>query len=561
MGFLFHLLIGFVLAGSISLSARAADPPANYQGLWWNSPPDSESGWGINLAHQGDTVFATWFTYGPAGEGWWLSMTAYKTAEGVYAGTLYESQGPAFHAVPFDPAKVSRTPVGAGTLSFRGPDDGAFRYTVKGTQQTKYITRLAYDALPTCNAATLAELAAATTFQDLWWVPGGAESGWGINLAHQGNVIFATWFTYDGAGKPLWLSVTATRLSQHLYSGPLIRTTGPPFDAMPFDPAKVVRTEVGTATFSFVDGNTATLSYSLDGVNQSKAITRLLFAPATGTRCGEPTRVPAPVSVVAVGDIAQCFDQPASSSGAARTAALVRPEDGLVLTLGDNAYEAGTPEEFSECFHPTWGAFKDRIRPAPGNHDLYTPGGAGYYAYFGAQAGPDRRGYYSFDYGGWHIISLNGVADLRPQSPQHQWLVADLAASRDSLCTIAVLHYPAFNSGVNYGDIVEMRPVFEMLYDAGVELLLSGHEHVYERFAPQRPDRTPDPARGLRQFVVGTGGANLTGFRSPSPNSEFRFNASWGVLRLSLGPGRYAWQFVPVGGGPALDSGTGTCHP
>ena len=152
------------------------------------------------------------------------------------------------------------------------------------------------------------------------------------------------------------------------------------------------------------------------------------------------------------------------------------------------------------------------------------------------------------------------MADLRPQSPQHQWLVADLAASRDSLCTIAVLHYPAFNSGAAHGSSYSMRPLFQVLHDAGVEMVLSGHEHVYERFAPQNADGTADPVRGVRQFVVGTGGGALHAFDTPLAHSEFRYNASWGVLRLTLGQGVYDWRFMPVGGGPALDSGSARCH-
>jgi hypothetical protein len=267
----------------------------------------------------------------------------------------------------------------------------------------------------------------------------------------------------------------------------------------------------------------------------------------------------APATIVAAGDIGQCFGASATSA-AARTAALVTPQDALALTLGDHAYDDGTPAEFANCFHPTWGAFKNRIFPSPGNHDFYTPGGEGYFGYFGAQAGPDRTGYYSFDYGGWHFISLNSLADVSAQSAQYRWLKSDLAKSSDSLCTIAFGHYPAFNSGANYGSMLEMRPIFDALHSAGVELMLSGHEHIYERFAPQKSDGTADPARGVRQFVVGTGGHELNPMGSPVPNSEFRYNAGWGVLRLTLGQGAYSWQFMPAGGGAPIDSGTGSCH-
>jgi hypothetical protein len=272
--------------------------------------------------------------------------------------------------------------------------------------------------------------------------------------------------------------------------------------------------------------------------------------------------VPAPdaFTIVAAGDIAHCPNMPASASAAARTAALVTPQDDLVLPLGDLAYDSGTHAEFADCFDPTWGAFKDRLRPVPGNHEYRTPGAAGYFDYFGAQAGPDRRGYYSFDYGGWHFIALNSEVDVSVQSQQYQWLKADLAKSGQSLCTIAYWHRPAFSSGVQHGSTLEMRPFFDALHAAGVEVVLSGDEHFYERFAPQRADGTADPARGVRQFVAGAGGKDLYPIGKPLPNSEFRFNADWGVLRLTLGQGRYGWQFVPVGGGAPIDAGSATCH-
>ncbi|HEX4883006.1 MAG TPA: metallophosphoesterase [Casimicrobiaceae bacterium] len=268
----------------------------------------------------------------------------------------------------------------------------------------------------------------------------------------------------------------------------------------------------------------------------------------------------APFTIVAAGDIAQCHGRPAAESAAARTAALVQPGDALVLTLGDHAYENGTPDEFADCFHPTWGAFKDRIRPAPGNHDYYYPDAAGYFDYFGMPAGPGRRGYYSFDRGGWHFIALDSLVDTSPQSEQYAWLVGDLARSRDRRCTIAYWHYPAFNSGAAYGSVLQMRPFFAALHAAGVEIVLSGHEHIYERFAPQAADGTADALRGVRQFVVGTGGHDLNPLGPPIPNSEFRTNAAWGVLRLTLGAGDYRWQFVPVGGGTPLDGGAAQCH-
>jgi len=288
-----HLLISAVLAVALSYSALAvpASVPFNCQGLWWAAPPESESGWGMNLAHQGDKIFATWFTYGIGGDGWWLSMTADKTAEGIYSGTLIETAGPAFDAMPFDPAKVTRTAVGSGMLTFSDADNCTFNYTVKGVAQTKLLVRQVFGPLPTCIYVARPDFAAATNYQDLWWAAGGAESGWGINLTHQGDKIFATWFTYDVDGTPLWLSVTAARTAPNAYGGELIRTTGPAFNAIPFDRAKVRRTVVGTASFTFATGNAATFAYTLNGESQTKTLTRQLFVPPAGTVCGDQVAI------------------------------------------------------------------------------------------------------------------------------------------------------------------------------------------------------------------------------------------------------------------------------
>jgi len=255
--------------------------PANYQGLWWNP---GESGWGINFSHQGDTIFATWFTYDAAGDGWWLSMTANKVADRTYAGALIETAGPPFSAVPFDRTKVTRAEVGNGTLAFSDESRGTFSYSVKGVQQTKSIVRQVFGTLPTCTYGATPDFAAARNYQDLWWVADGAESGWGINLTHQGDTIFATWFTYDADGSPLWLSVTAGKVAAGVYSGDLIRTRGPAFNATPFDPGRVTRSVVGTGTFAFTTGNAAGFAYTVNSKSQTKAITRQVFAPP-GTVC------------------------------------------------------------------------------------------------------------------------------------------------------------------------------------------------------------------------------------------------------------------------------------
>jgi hypothetical protein len=261
----------------------------NYQGLWWNSPDFSESGWGLNLAHQGDVIFATWFTYDADGKAWWLTMTAEKTADAVYGGTLYETNGPVFNAVPFNSPPVTHRAVGTGVLSFASATLGTFAYTVNGIAQTKTIIPQAFATVPTCTWSAQADLTAATNYQDLWWAaPAESESGWGINFTHQGTTIFATWFTYDVNNKPLWYSVTAFQTAPKTFAGALYRTIGPAFSAVPFDPAKVTRTEIGSATLTFTNGNAGSFDYKVnDGANvgaRTKAITRQIFRPA-GTIC------------------------------------------------------------------------------------------------------------------------------------------------------------------------------------------------------------------------------------------------------------------------------------
>ncbi|HUH91956.1 MAG TPA: hypothetical protein VL742_02275 [Casimicrobiaceae bacterium] len=264
-------------------SASVSAAVANYEGLWWNAPASSESGWGINFEHQGDIIFATWFTYDATGKGWWLVMTAPKTGPNTYSGTLFRTMGPAFNAVPFNPMQVTPTQVGNGTLTFTDANNGTFAYTVNGISQVKSITREVFGPLPTCTSG-VANLGATGNYQGLWWAaPGGSESGWGINFAHEGDTIFATWFTYDLDGTPMWLVVTAQKTEPGSYAGTLFRTTGPAFNAVPFNPASVTPTAVGTATLTFTDGNTGRFAYTVNGVSQAKAITRQVFG--SGTTC------------------------------------------------------------------------------------------------------------------------------------------------------------------------------------------------------------------------------------------------------------------------------------
>lgn len=260
--------------------------------------------------------------------------------------------------------------------------------------------------------------------------------------------------------------------------------------------------------------------------------------------------------LVGAGDIAQC-----SAEGKDLTAALLDGIPGTVFTLGDNAYFDGSRENFAECYDPSWGRHLDRTRPAVGGHDYMTENGAPYFEYFGDAAGPDGKGYYSYELGGWTVLVLNTICDqveggCDPGAPELAWLDAQLASSGQ--CTLAYMHHPWFSSG-RHGPDDRAEPFFEALYAGGVELVMGGNDHSYERFAPQDPDGEPDPATGLRQFVVGTGGGRLYEWGEVLRNSEFRFNEDWGVLKLTLDAASYDWQFITTDGS-VVDSGTGQCH-
>lgn len=268
----------------VATSQVAREYASSYQGLWWNAG-GTEPGWGLALSQQGDVIFAVWLNYDAAGKARWLSVAANRTGEGSYAGTLYETRGPAFSRASFDPANVQATAVGSATLAFDDANTGTFAYTVDGVSGTKAITRQAFGPPPLCALGAKPPADFATNYQDLWWAaPGGSESGWGLELIHQGDTIFAIWLTYDVDGTPLWLSGAASMTGPEVFAGTLYRTTGPAFAAMPFDPTKVNEAPVGTLKLTFADDNAGTFTYTVGSVTGSKPITRQVFG-APATRC------------------------------------------------------------------------------------------------------------------------------------------------------------------------------------------------------------------------------------------------------------------------------------
>lgn len=279
----------------------------------------------------------------------------------------------------------------------------------------------------------------------------------------------------------------------------------------------------------------------------------LLIFVLSSSLVGDPVATASAQEVlVGAGDIADC-----NRTQDEATARLLDNIAGTVFTAGDNTYPNGTAAELNTCYHPAWGRHKWRTRPSPGNHDHKTLGADPYYTYFGANAGPAARGYYSYDLGPWHIISLNSNVAAGAGSAQEQWLRADLAAT-SAACVLAYWHHALFSSGSRHGNDPRTQALFQALYDYGADVVITAHDHHYERFAPQNPNGQADPT-GIRVFVVGTGGAALRPIGRIQLNSEMRNVATYGVLKLTLEPTSYDWEFIPIVGQSFRDSGSAAC--
>jgi hypothetical protein len=292
---MFFARLAFILAATATAAFAHAAEAHTHQGLWWASPAGSENGWGINITHQGDMLFATWFTYDTDGSPMWLVMSNGMRQSDMYeggygyggmmmftntdAGTLYRTTGPAFNAATFDPNAVTVSTVGTASFNFDDPNTGMFAYTVNGVMQSKAIVRQVFGSpMAQCGAGGVP--AGAPNYQDLWWrSPAGSESGWGLNITHQGDTLFATWFTYGADGRGMWLVMSnGARTAPGVYSGALYRTRGPRFDALPWNGPALSVTEVGTGTLTFSDSSNGVFAYTVDGVTQSKPITRQVYA-------------------------------------------------------------------------------------------------------------------------------------------------------------------------------------------------------------------------------------------------------------------------------------------
>jgi hypothetical protein len=268
------------------------------------------------------------------------------------------------------------------------------------------------------------------------------------------------------------------------------------------------------------------------------------------------------VVLAGAGDIGACG--PSKLSHAFATASLLDSISGTVFAAGDLSHLEGLDSDYSKCYASTWGRLRARTLPAPGNHDYIVPDAQGYFNYWGPTAGDPTKGYYSLNYGAWHVIVLNSecsnlnVGGCTATSPQGQWLQADLTAN-PATCTLAIWHRPLYSSTTAQVSAL-VQPLWQILYNAGADLIINGHAHNYERFAPQDYNGNLDTAKGLREFVVGTGGADLMAFTTTATNSEVRDSSTFGVLKLTLHASSYDWQFIPVAGQTFTDSGTQACH-
>jgi hypothetical protein len=341
-------------------------------------------------------------------------------------------------------------------------------------------------------------------------------------------------------------SVTVSPGSASIEVGATVQLTGaskPPGATLAWASSNSsVATVSQSGLVSGVSAGTATVSASAGGKSGSAAIT--VTAPP-----------PAGEVMFAAGDIASCTN----NNDEATAQILDANPVGTVAILGDNAYESGTATEFTSCYHPTWGRHFARTKPSVGNHEYQTPGATGYYGYFGSTAGDPAKGYYSYDLGAWHIIVLNSNIARDSASAQVQWLRADLQANSGKACTLAYWHHPRFSSG-QHGNDVTQAALWDTLHAYDADVILNGHEHNYERFAPQNPSGGADNARGIREFIVGTGGRELRTKGTTKANSQVFSSAAFGVLKLTLSAASYSWQFIPIAGQSFSDSGSASCH-
>jgi hypothetical protein len=420
------------------------------------------------------------------------------------------------------------------------PENGIRQFTVGTGGQTADPIDAAQPNSEVRNSGTYGVLKLGPTTDGYAWefvpVAGKTFTDAGSASCHRTRTVSSVEITPSSATIEAGKTVQLTATPRDAQGNPMVR----PVTWSSDHPGTASVTSGGLVT-GLAEGS-ATITAMSDGQSGVSAI---------GVTPAPPGAVPV---LVGAGDIASC-----TTAGDEATAQLLDTIAGTVFTTGDNVYDLGSDLDFANCYHPTWGRHKARTRPSPGNNDYDTPGAAGYFGYFGTAAGEPGKGYYSYDLGGWHIIALNSNISTSAGSTQEKWLRADLAASTRQ-CILAYWHHPRFTSSSGRTTRASVEPLWRALYGYGADLILNAHDHDYERFAPQAPDGSSDPANGIRQITVGTGGRSLYRFGTPAPNSQVRDGSSYGVLKLTLYPDSAAWKFVPVAGKTFSDSGTTVCH-
>jgi len=381
---------------------------------------------------------------------------------------------------------------------------------------------------------------------------GASDTGYQVRAVADGTWAEQT-ITYQAAPPPGAVVATVARVPAHAFTSveitPLVSGAGA---------VNLAVTTAADSRLRFASRESGELAPQL--VVEASASSTALPSTSTTLPSTSTTAPGHDPTIAAAGDIACDSSTPgATTCHQAATADLLAAGNfTAVLGLGDHQYPSGALGDFNAYYDPTWGRVKAKTYPAPGNHEYQTSGAAGYFAYFGDRAGPAGRGYYSFDVGSWHIISLNSEISTATGSAQETWLKGDLAANSQR-CTLAYWHKPLFSSGP-HGNNPGVKPLWDALYAAGAELALAGHDHDYERFAPQTPTGSADATQGIREFVVGTGGKEHYSISSTKPNSQVHNTDTFGVLRLTLHPDGYDWEFVPEAGKTFTDSGTSSCH-
>jgi hypothetical protein len=481
--------------------------------------------------------------------------------------------------------------IAGGLTAYSGIDTATPIDAASTSVNTTASTNVAAPSITTTLPGAMVVHLAAINAEGALSAPAGMAERWEATSPNSGSSRDALASASDAiqaaAGATGVRTATGTSSGANIATLLALRPSGPPPPPPPPDTTAPVTTidsgptgtvTTSSATFTFSANEPAVFQCSLDGAAVTgcaspKTYTGLANGSHTfAVRAIDPSNnvgapdtatwaVDAPLSdpvLVGAGDIAGC-----GQTNDSATAALLDNIPGTVFTTGDSVYNDGTATQFATCYDPTWGRHKARTKPSAGNHDYQTGNANGYFGYFGAAAGDPAKGYYDYTLGAWHVIVLNSncsrIGGCGEGSPQLQWLRSALAAS-SAPCTAAIWHHTRFSSGARKGNDPAYVPFWQALYDHGADVVINGHDHLYERFGLQDPSGNGDPAFGIRQFTVGTGGASHYEFGTTKPNSERRNADTFGVLKLTLHAASYDWQFVPVAGKTFTDSGTATCH-